>query len=167
MTSSLEENLKRRTSDQLFGVRRSCRYHNHRRRFYEIWNTCTVALAALGGSFAATTFVLLDQTWPSVTLALAVSFAGAVDLAVGASRRANQHAELSREFVFLEAVFISNSDIDDSALAELTRKRLEIESREPTELRLLDAMCHFELLRAMGDAKEHPKIPWRRRKLAH
>ena len=48
------ENLDDRTYELLFAVRRSVRYHERRRRFYEAWNVATVAFGVLGGSVAAT-----------------------------------------------------------------------------------------------------------------
>ena len=161
-----EDNLESRKDDLLFGVRRSSRYHNHRRRFYELWNTTTVGLAAVGGLGTIATLQLESGLY-SILIALSVSAFGAIDLAVGASRRANQHAEIARDFVLLEAEFVKSNPIEEPILTDLTSKRLVIESREPAKLHLLDAMCHFELLRAMGDAAEHHRIPWWRRALAN
>ena len=33
-------------------------------------------------------------------------------------------------------------------------------------LRLLDAMCHFEVLRSIGDVERRPRVPWLRRALS-
>ena len=155
-------NLDERTYDLLFAVRRSVRYHDRRRRFYEIWNTITVAGAAIGGSAAVTT-VLADSTVASALTAAAVALLSATDLAVGTTRCANRHGDFARQFISLEREFAHGRDLDDDEYPELVRRRLEIEASEPTTLRLLDAMCHFEILRSLGDAKPHPRVPWWRR----
>lgn len=48
----MTEHLNQQTYDLLFAIRRSVRYHLHRRRFYEVWNTITIAVASVGGSGA-------------------------------------------------------------------------------------------------------------------
>ena len=53
MTESLDD----KTYKLLFSVRRSVRYHDRRRRFYEVWNTVTVAAATIGGSAAVVGFL--------------------------------------------------------------------------------------------------------------
>ena len=166
MTENERQDLESKIFDQLFGVKRSSRYHSHRRRFFELWNTMTVTTAALGGLSAAWVFQI-GHGLPAALIALAVSITGALDLAVGTARRANQHAEIAREFILLEAMFVKSSPSDEDSLNALIEKRLLIECREPTKLHLLDVMCHYELLRAMGDTANHPQIPRNRRWLAH
>lgn len=166
----MTEQLDDRTYDLLFGIRRSVRYHNHRRRFYEIWNSITVAAAMLGGSSVVATF-LADLaegwSWLPVCLAAAVAVLGTVDLAVGTLRCAYLHGDLARRFISLEQRFAHGRSLEDDEHEELTRARLGIEADEPPPLRLLDVMCHFELLRSLGDKTVHPDIPWPRRKLAY
>ncbi len=154
-----EKGFERKVYDQLFGIQRSSRYHNYRRRFYELWNAWTVGIAALGGLSSLTAYKL-DYDLGLILIAFTISVTGALDLMIGTSRRSNQHAELAREFILLEAMFVTSEPIDERTLADLISKRLLIESREPPVMRLLDTLCHFELLRAMGDAAEHPLIPW-------
>lgn len=154
--------LDDRTYGLLFGVRRSVRYHNHRRRFYEVWNTSTVAIATVGGSGAVIGF-FGPHSWISAALACLVALVGAIDLAVGTSRCANLHTDLARRFIDLEQHFSHGRNLSDDEHAELTRARLQIEAGEPPTLRLLDEICHHELLRALGDKREPPSIPlWRR-----
>ena len=158
MTSDLDD----KTYDLLFAVRRSVRYHDRRRRFYEIWNTVTVAGAVIGGSsaFAA---LMADSTTVSAILSAAVAVLAALDLAVGTARRADRHGDLARQFIALEQDFAHGRSLEDDEYEALTRRRLAIEASEPPVLRLLDAMCHFEVLRSLGDATRHPRIPWVRR----
>ena len=162
------EALDDRTYELLFDVRRSVRYHERRRRFFEIWNSITVGAAAVGGSSAVVT-VLSAQTWEWLPAAFAgaVAVLGALDSVVGTARRANHHADLARQFIFLEQQFAHGRNLKDDEHEELVRQRLRIEAGEPTALRLLDVMCHFEVLRSLGDKAKHPDIPWCRRKLAH
>lgn len=158
MTSDLDD----KTYELLFAVRRSVRYHDRRRRFYEIWNTITVAGAVIGctSAFAA---LMADSTAVSAFFSAAVAMLGAFDLAVGTARRADRHGDLARQFIALEQDFAPGRNLEDDEYATLTRRRLAIEASEPAVLRLLDTMCHFEVLRSLGDAKRHPRIPWVRR----
>lgn len=166
----MTDHLDGRTYDLLFGIRRSVRYHSHRRRFYETWNSLTATVAAVFGSSAAAAWLTgTPEGWgwvPAVAVAI-VGAIGAVDSAVGTARRAYTHGDLARCFIHLEQRFSHGSNLDDQAFEAATQKRLEIEASETPILRLLDVLCHFELLRALGDTGEHPKIPWRRRVLAH
>lgn len=164
------DHLDERTFDLLFGIRRSVRYHSHRRRFYEIWNAVTVTVGAIGGSSAATLFLgdlSGDAGWIPGALAGIVAIFSAFDLAVGTGRRADRHGDLARQFIGLEQRFAHGHDLDDKQHEELTRARLQIEAAEPTVLRLLDAMCHYELMRSLGDNQPFPRVPWWRRVLAH
>ena len=166
----MEDHLSERSYNLLFAIRRSVRYHNYRQQFYELRNSLTVMVGVLGGSSAAGVFFAgLSSTWlwwlPGA-LSGAVAFFSALDLAVGTARRANLHADLGRQFIFLEQQFSSDRDMAEGLIDDMTRKRLDIEAEEPPPLRLLDAICHFELLRSMGDEKDHPPIPWWRRAAA-
>jgi len=162
--------LDDRTYALLFGVRRSVRYHSHRRRFYEIWNSVTVTLSVLGGSSAATAIISdIPEAleWLPASFAALVAIIAALDLAIGTARRADVHSDLSRRFIGLEQRFAPGKNLTDDEYEAITRARLEIEAGEPTILRLLDLMCHYELLRAIGDKSKHPQFPWLRRKSAH
>lgn len=158
MTSDLDD----KTYELLFAVRRSVRYHDRRRRFYEIWNTITVASAVIGGSSAFATVMAGSPVLAMVSSA-AVAALAAFDLAVGTARHADRHGDLARQFIFLEQDFAHGRNLEDDEYEALTRKRLAIEASEPPVLRLLDAMCHFEVLRSLGDATRHPRVPWLRR----
>ena len=149
-----------------FGIDRSVRYHNHRRRFYEGWNTVTVTVAAVGGSSAVAVFFSTVPDWAAAACAAGVALASALDLAVGTARCANLHADLARRFIGLAQRFAHGRSLGNAEHEEITRRRLEIESSEPPVLRLLDVICHYEVLRALGDERSPPKIPWPRRFLA-
>ena len=159
--------LDDRTYELLFGIRRSVRYHDRRRRFHEIWNTFTVAIAAIGGSGATILFFALDKPIIPAAISATVALTGAMDLAVGTVRKADRHGDLARQFITLEQEFSSGLNLEDGAYETLTRRRLQIEASEPVALRLLDAMCHFEVLRSLGDREHHPRVPLYRRILAN
>ena len=161
------DHLDDRTYDLLFGISRSVRYHNHRRRFYEVWNSLTVTVSVVGGSGAVLAFLGGPHSEVAAALAALVALAGALDLCVGTARCANQHADLARRFIGLEQRFSHGRSLTDAEHEELTRSRLEVEATEPPPLRLLDAICHYELLRALGDERQPPRIPWHRRVLAN
>ena len=160
--------LDDRTYDLLFSIRRSVRYHQRRRRFYENWNSITVASAAIGSSAAAAAFAV-GVGWSAFPVIISglVAFLSAFDLAIGTARSGDLHAELARKFNSLEQRFAHGKNLDDSEVEQITKGRLEIETNEPTTLRLLDILCHFELLRSAGDKRQYPAIRWWRRKLAH
>ena len=158
MTSDLDD----KTYELLFAVRRSVRYHDRRRRFYEIRNTSTVFSAVIGGS-SAVTALMADSTVFSMVSSAAVAVMAAFDLAVGTARRAGRHGNLARQFITLEQEFAHGRNLENDEYEALTRRRLAIEASEPPVLRLLDAMCHFEVLRSLGDATRHPRVPWVRR----
>ena len=161
----MTENLDDRTYDLLFAVRRSVRYHERRRRFYEAWNTATVAGGVLGGSAAAVAFLASWGEW-SAGIAAGVAALSAFDLAVGTARRADRHGDLMRQFIALERRFAHGVSLKDKEYREAVRERLAIESSEPPVLRLLDVLCHYEVLRSVG-GDPPPRMPWWRRKLAN
>ena len=160
-----------RTYDLLFGVRRSSRYHNRRRRFYELWSSMTIFVMIFGSSLAVVVSLLdLGEFWGWLHTAISIIVAafGAAEVAVGmTTRRADVHANLARRFIALEKRFAHGRRLEDAEFEALTRERLEIESSEPPSLILLDTMCHLELLRSLGESQEHPPIPWWRRFLAN
>ena len=77
------------------------------------------------------------------------------------------HAELARKYIGLEKRFSHGRALEDNEYEEAVCDRLEIEAGEPPILRLLDVMCHFELMLAEGNQKEIPNIPLIRRKMAN
>ena len=139
----------------------------HRRHFYEIWHSTTVVVGILGGSSAATAFAFEAGGWVPALFAGLVALVSALDFAVGAASCSDLHGDLARRFIALEQRFAHGRNLSDLEHESLIRDRLDIEASEPSPLRLLDVMCHFELLRALGDTTNHPKIRWHRRALAH
>ena len=164
--AAMADNLERQVHDLLFGVRRSSRYHMHRRQFFESCNTLTVILSLIGGSGAFIMFFVPIWPWLQPVMAGLVSLAAAVNLAIGTVRRADHHGQLARQFIELEMQF-AERDLDKKAIDELTKARLHIEMEEPPIKRLLDALCHFELLVALGYETKNPSVPLWRRAMMH
>jgi hypothetical protein len=155
-----------RCHDLLFGVRRSIRYHIRRRRFFERWNLVTNALAVIFGS---ATIGGVVKGWDALAIAAGatVTFFSAVNLVVGTVRMARLHEDLAKRFVDLEKDLVVAGEYDEQAYRSFCAKRLEAERDEPPVLRVLDSICHNELLRAMGyDRNQFVKIAWYQRLLA-
>jgi hypothetical protein len=158
--------LPTRCHDLLFGVRRSIRYHTRRRRFFDRWNLVTNALAVIFGS---TTIGGVVKGWDTlaITAGAIVTFFSAVNLVVGTVRMARLHEDLAKKFVDLEKELVLAGEHDEQAHRGFCAKRLEVERDEPPVLRVLDSICHNELLRAMGyDRSHYVEITWYQRLLA-
>ena len=165
----MERDLHKDYHDLLFGVRRSVRYHSRRRGFFEAVHAVVVFVALLFGSATLATFgAAFGETlplWVKLIPAALTTVLSAADLVIGCMRRAWQHAELARQFIELERTLERNRAAPTAALITETRdRRLAIEVTEPPVLRILDTLCHNELLRAMGYPSEQ-QVPvgfWQR-----
>jgi len=143
-----------------FDVRRSIRYHDRRRAFFETLHRLTGALTVLlAGS------VLFDIARPGdnpawlLALAAIAAVLSAFDLVAGYSSRANRHADLKRRFVALESGILA-ADADDATWQDLAAERLAIETDEPPIYRALDVLCHNELARAEGISDTYRLPAW-------
>lgn len=164
--SEEHEDLPTRRHNLLFAVRRSIRYHMRRRRFFERWNMTTNALSVIFGSTAIGGVVKGWEALAIVSGAI-VTFFSAVNLVVGTVRMARLHEDLAKKFVDLEKELVLAGEYDEAAYRAFGAKRLEAERDEPPVLRVLDSVCHNELLRAMGyDRSQFVKIEWYQRLLA-
>ena len=88
-------------------------------------------------------------------------------MVLAAGQNASRHALLVRDFTRIEQCLVG--DTSDDAVRSATLERLEIEATEPPVLRVLDVICHNELLRAMGydDPRERVKVSWFQRTAAN
>lgn len=137
----------------LFDVRRSVRYHDRRRAFYEQLHKITSLLTILmAGS------VLFDvaksgntATW-MVSLSVIAGLLAALDMVVGYSRCANLHSDLRARFADLEISMLQETNFNDDWL-KYQNIRLLIEKDEPPIYVALDALCRNELLVAEGFSK--------------
>lgn len=159
------DSLDRRWSDQVFGVRRSIRYHNRRRAFYDRLDQITNMLSVIFGSAAV--YGVLEENLKSVALVSAglVTVLSAINLVVGSTRKAREHWDFSRRYALLEQTMLV--DPSEEALRKSCAERLAIEAEEPPTLRVLDCICHNELIRADGyPSSEQRQIRWWQRFLA-
>ena len=168
-------NLEQQYDDLLFGVRRSIRYHRRRQGFFESCHTWTMAIMVLSGSATIAVFASsLNNAWPmwmQLTPSVLVTVFATFDLVIGFTRRALLYADLARRFGDLEQrMEAERTNPTDEALGKLTVQRLGIEMAEPPVLRVLDTICHNDLMRAMGyksDSEEYRKVNFLQWLFAH
>ena len=148
----------------LFSIRRSVRYHNRRRMFFERLSRIITFLSLLGGSATvAAVLAKLGEPW-ILGFAILVAVSAAADLVIGTAKSARLHNDLARQFIVVEKQIVTASPFSQEILHHLTSQRLDIEQQEPPVLRVLDTLCHNELLRAMGYDRQHFKmVKWYQR----
>ena len=146
----------------LFGVRKSVRYHQRRQAFHEWWNSVVIGL-----SFACSASAMAEWSGPLRQLLIgATSFLLMLNWVVGLTRRANAHAKLCQRFASLEqdmTPFEKKRDMKADDEERFRRRRLEIEAEEPAKLRVIDTLCHNELCEAAYPGHlVYPVAAWRR-----
>lgn len=131
----------------LFGVRRSIRYHSKRQAFYEsVGRWASFALLMLGSGSVA---VAIHGSWiGTILVGSAVAVIAGLQLVFAFSSKASRHAQFVREFTRVEQKFCA--DDSDETVRAATQERLAIEAGEPPVMRILDVICHNELIQAMG-----------------
>lgn len=163
-----EEKLKEKFHALLFAVRKSIRYHNYRRRFFENWAVWSDFLIIISGGTVVgfSTYAISTSQpyyrWIAVLFGGIIGIIGTFDLVIGFSNRARDHRDFVKEFSRLEQDLTNAVNVQtENNLVELINRRLEIESNEPPVLRALDAYCHNEQVRAEGyPENEKTKITW-------
>ena len=137
-----------------FGVQKSVRYHTSRERWFQgIANGISFLTILLGSS---SVFVVLDSQpkW-FVTIAMSVVVIGAaVNMAFRIAENAALHRGLAKEFSRLDRQMIMCSDTSQESANKFQTTRLEIESREPPALYVLNILKHNELCLAIGKKEE-------------
>lgn len=164
----MSDDLRIGIHDLLFGVRRSIRYHYRKVRFFDGLHKTSVFLSAVTGT--ATLTAILSNAGSVITLIFAgiVTFFSVLDLVVGTARKARAHNDFARRYFALEKAIITLSTPTKEDLSRLTIERLDIEADEPPPCKVLDIMCHNELVRACGyDESNMVKIKWHQRLCAH
>ena len=148
----------------LFDLRRSVRYHDRRRAWFELLHR----MAGLSALFlcAAVPFSAAGTTpappWLAA-LAIAAGLVG-VDVLAGFANSAARHQSLRARFIMLEAALLA----DPAANHHVAR--LHIEADEPPIYRALDLLCHNEQMRADGhppDSKHWATVPLYQRLTCH
>lgn len=145
----------------LFGVRRSVRYHVRRRMFFDRLNLSASAASVIFGSAAMAAMLSnLGTEWVVLATGI-VTILSAINLVVGSSRMARLHADLAKRFIDLEKRIVVAGEKAEASLLEFQAERLDIEMEEPPVLRVLDTLCHNELMRSMGyPASSLVQVAW-------
>lgn len=141
----------------LFSIRRSIRYHDRRRAFFERMHQVTGALTILlAGSVI---FEAAGENAPFWLQLIGVGAAilAAFDMVVGYAKHASQHDDLKRRFIDLEREMLS-CDPGTCQFGVFQAMRLEIEREEPPVYRALDLLCHNELMAAEGINRQPFKV---------
>ncbi len=135
----------------LYGVRRSIRYHQRRRSYFEFLNNCIMFWHIVAGSSTVVFLFGNISQWGGAGIAGSSALLAALNLVLGIPRRMTWHATLSQKFAQLEhdmSPFEDNLTIDPTVESRFRQKRLEIEADEPPKLRVIDLLCHNELVQS-------------------
>lgn len=147
-----DKKLKEEWNDLLFGVRRSVRYHTHRRKFFDrlgVWADFLVIVS--GGSVVSFVVAGENHSLGAVIFGALTAIIGSFDLVIGFSSSARDHHDLARDFSELERHMTAASGTKtEKELIKFTNRRLEIEEEEPPILQVLNCYCHNELIKAHG-----------------
>lgn len=140
--------LEDRWHDMLFGVRRSIRYHQRRRAFFDRLDRLSNMLSLIFGS--ATIYGILKGDYQALALGASalVTVLASINLVVGSALRARAHSDFIRQYVDLEKRMLEPPE--EQTLKQVRESRLSIEAEEPPVLHVLNSICHNELMRAMG-----------------
>jgi len=149
-----ENNIDTEWHNLLFGVRRSVRYHDRRVRFFDFIRKGISILTLLSGSGAIITAIALAGTAYIIIASATVAILSAIDLIFDPAGYARLHNDLKRRFINLESEMTLEGK-SQSNINRLTSTRLAIEADEPPVLRILDIICHNEMLRSMGYDRSH------------
>jgi len=142
-----------------FGVRRSIRYHQRRRGFFDRIDQFSNMLSLIFGSAAI--YGILEKDFKSLALVASalVTVLAAINLVIGSAQRARAHSDFARRYVELEKRMLAKPSEDE--YLKVAEERLGIEAEEPPVLHVLNSICHNETMRAMGYEKEKlAKIGW-------
>lgn len=157
--------LADRWHDMLFGVRRSIRYHQRRRAFFDRLDQFSNMLSVIFGSAAIYGILERDYQVLALVASALVTILASINLVVGSAQRARAHSDFTRQYVDLEKRMLGQPD--EHVLRQVSEQRLSIEAEEPPVLHVLNAICHNEMMRAMGYKREQlAKIGWVQRLVA-
>ncbi|MDD5140792.1 MAG: hypothetical protein PHY43_11095 [Verrucomicrobiales bacterium] len=145
--------IQKQRNKLLFGVQRSVHYHARRRQFFDRIGFVTSFLTVVSGGATVTVSIGAEPEHRIYTIVFGslVALFAALDLIIGCSKTARDHNDLCRNFLGLQReIVLAGNEITDKQLNEFVAKRLEIEEEEPPKLRVLDILCHNELIKASG-----------------
>ena len=157
----------------LFDVRRSVRYHDRRQGFFLLLrNVADFCVFVLGSTTVLFLAEAIGEGWPmlpKLVIPLVATLITGVALVFQVGPKAAHHESLKRRFNVLEQRLIKHRhSLSEELLRELQQERLIIEADEPPVLRVLDTLCHNELVWAMNlDEKETKEVTSPQRLFAH
>ncbi len=152
-----------------WGVQRSIRYHRHREQWLDRVNGwCAFATVVFGTGGVVSLLTDIHPVLPMAAAAI-TAVAGVLLLTFGVGARARLHSELAHDFTLLERDMVhAGENVPAHELRRFQARRLDIESREPPTLQVLNTMCHDELVNAYGiDASHRGEPRWYQRWLAN
>lgn len=145
------ENLNKKFEAQLWSIRLSVRYHDHRVRFYDFCNNASVFISVFFSSSAAYLFLHQNGSSGSAWCSLFVALCSTLTLVYAPTRKARLHSDLKKKFIGLEKDILGAGDrVDDETLLDIAKKRLDIEAEEPPVLRVLWDFCYNEMVQLEG-----------------
>lgn len=134
----------------LFDVRRSIRYHDRRRAFYERLHSVTSVLTVL---MAGSVFFDIgkngETAWWLLALSVFAALMATLDMVIGYSKRSGLHSSLRERFANLEIAMVMGDTADETWI-EHSKSRLLIEKDEPPIYKVLDNLCRNDLVTAEG-----------------
>lgn len=133
-----------------FGVKRSVRYHAKRSSFFYKLNQLN-SLATIVLASAVMSSMMEGVKVYDVSLSMMIGFVAfvlaSIVIVFDATGQAQKHHDLSRRFIELEKAMLKANPNQDDYVA-WTKERLSIEAEDPHTLKVLDVICHNELVRA-------------------
>lgn len=148
--------LQKRWDDLLFVVRRSHRYHQYRRSFFDQIDRFSNIASLVFGSAALVAALKASQdviVWTSA----GVAFISITNLVFGSAIRAREHSDFVRKYVGLEERMLLPPT--EELLLSIRASRLRIEAEERPVLHVLNCICHNDQLRADdGDLDQYVTI---------
>lgn len=146
-----DESIETDWHNQLFGVKRTIRYYIHRRRFFEKWKLTTDFLIIVSGGLVVSLASSGEgaRSWGVIAAGAMAAMLGTFDLLIGFSVKARESHDFVKEFGRLERDMTASPKTRE-ALVAFTNRRLELEEEEPPRLRVLNNLCHNELIIAEG-----------------
>lgn len=142
----------------LFRVRRSVRYHDHRRGFYSGLLQLFQFLNLVLGS-AAVVFFLRDAGlhWVLGVAPAAAAICSAITISFKAIEMGEKHAKLLERFIAVEQRINSLAKPNENEVPALLNEVLSIEKEEPRVFHAVNRMCYNETLRSEGIPSVKPE----------
>ena len=137
----------------LFDVQRSVRYNDIRRQHFERIHLFVLFVALMLGTGTLATFIdnLHAPLWLKLLLPVLATILLGVSLVYRVSSKASLCNDLKRRFINLEQGMVAKErKWKKSDLAAWTQERLTIEADELPVKRVLDVICHNDIMRAKG-----------------